>query len=271
MKKFLLAILLIPLGLTCSEHIQPMPPPVKVVSLSPTVTQLILYLDGADRLCGRSSACYFPEVSHLPVVGDMGRPFPEAILQSRAGLIISDARHPGANWRIFRRCGVQVEFPDTGNIDSLPANLRKLGKLLQLPGAEKKADEVAGKLAQLRGQDNGERIKGVILFGTAPLITCGKDSFISGAMELAGVENIAADAGNGYFILSPEFLHRENPGVIIIVGVPENIVRHDLRSGLLASLPAVRQDRVIFVDGDRWSKLTPEIIDAAADLRRQLW
>ena len=71
----------------------------KVASLSPTVTQLVIYLGGSDRLCGRSSACYFPEVSHLPVVVDMGRPYPEAVLQSRAAWVISDARHPDANWK----------------------------------------------------------------------------------------------------------------------------------------------------------------------------
>ena len=242
----------------------------KVASLSPTVTQLVIYLGGSDRLCGRSSACYFPEVSHLPVVGDMGRPYPEAVLQSRAAWVISDARHPDANWKILQRCRISLFFPDTGNIDALPGNLRKLGKILAIPGAEAKAAAVENRIAALRRSASEKKVKAAILFGTAPLITCGKDSFISGAMELAGVENIAADAGKGYFILSCEFLYQANPEVIIIIGVPENIARKDLEAALLRSLPAVKKRQVIFVDSDKWSRLTPEIIDAAEKLRRHL-
>ena len=88
----------------------------KVASLSPALTQMVLLLDGGSALCGRSSACYFPEVSGVPVVGDLGRPFPEAVLQSRATVVICDTLHPEANWAILQRCGVKIERFTTANI-----------------------------------------------------------------------------------------------------------------------------------------------------------
>ena len=270
MKKLLLIALCIPLGLACSDCI-PVFSGGKVVSLSPSVTELVIFLGGTDRLCGRSSACYFPEVQHLVAVGDMGRPFPEAVVQSGARLVICDVKHPEANWKILQRCRVETEFLDTGNIDSLPDNMRKLGKLLNIDGAEEKAALAEEKLDHMHRRSAGEKLTdAVILFGTAPLISCGKESFITGAMELAGVKNIAADAGSGYFILSPEFLHQKDPQLIIIAGVPENIARHDLGSGLLNSLSAVKNDRIIFVDVNKWGKLTPDILDAAENLYRRL-
>jgi iron complex transport system substrate-binding protein len=242
----------------------------KVVSLSPTVTQLILYLNGADRLCGRSSACHFPEISSLPVAGDLGRPFPEAVLSTGANIVISDIAHPEANWDILRRYKVQVKLLDTSSISRLPENIRIIGHLLKNPDAGKTAAELEEKIFRMRKAVPAKTIHAVILFGTAPLITCGRKSFITDAMKLAGIENVAENAGDGYFIVTPEYLYRSDPEVIIIIGVPRKVADHDLKHGLLRSLPAVKNNRIIFADPEKWSRLTPDILDAAESLRLKL-
>lgn len=261
MKRLILTLLFLPLLISAAE---------KIVSLSPTVTQLILYLDGADRLCGRSSACSFPETASLPVAGDLGRPFPEAVLSTGGKTVISDIAHPEANWDILRRYKVQVQLLDTSSISRLPENIRIIGRLLGNPDAGKIAGMLEQKITRMRKAIPEKTVKGVILFGTAPLITCGRKSFITDAMKLAGIENVAGNAGNGYFIITPEYLYRSDPEVIIIIGVPREVAGHDLKHGLLRSLPAVKKSRIIFADPEKWSRLTPDILDAAENLHREL-
>ena len=243
----------------------------KVVSLSPAVTELIIYAGGADRLCGRSRACeIIPQVRHLPVAGDLGKPFAEAVLRSGATLVVSDARHPAAGWDVLRRCGVKVEILPAEKLDDLPGNLRKIGSRLDCPAAEPLADGIEKKLGDLRNSVPGKKFRGLIVFGTAPLIACGQETFISDAARLAGVENIAGNAGTGYFILSPEFLISAAPEVILIIGVPKAAVKEFFSRELYRNIPAVRSGRIIVLDREKWSRLTPVILDASRELRQQL-
>ncbi len=243
----------------------------KVASLSPALTQMVLLLNGGASLCGRSSACYFPEVSGIPAVGDLGRPFPEAVLQCGATVVVCDTLHPEANWAVLQRCGVKIERFSTANIAELPGNLRRLGRLLgRESAAENLAADVENKIAALRAELPAQRVRTLVVFGVEPVISCGADVFISDVLALAGADNIASGAGAGYFILNAEYIYRENPDLILIIGIPENAVQAAFRHGLLRRLPAIRQNRMIYLDADAWSRLTPEIIDAAIQLRHRL-
>lgn len=258
MKK-LLYLLLLPLSLSAGE---------RVVSLSPAVTELVIYAGGGRYLCGKSSACRMAGVRHLPIVGDLGKPYVEKVLKCRATLLLSDVRHPHANWQLLRRCRVKTEILPTEKLSDLPGNLQKIGKLLDLPEAKVKADNLSKKIAILRENRPARSHKAAIIFGVSPLISCGKNSFISEALSFAGAENIAADAGRGYFIISPEYLCASEAETIYVIGVPERIVRQYFSRPVFRMIPAVKNSRIIFLDEEKWSKLTPATIDAAEKLQR---
>ena len=259
--KRILFILLFPLILSGQE---------KVVSLTPAVTELILYAGGKNLLCGRSSVCDFPETQHLPVAGDMGKPFAEKVLSLKPTIVISDARHPQANWELLKRCGIKTGFLPGKNLDDLPENIRKLGVMLNLPDAEKKSLLLAEKIAGLRKTVTADRERSVILFGVSPLISCGKESFIGEALKLAGAENSAAAGKNGYFILSTEEFCRLEVQTIFIAGVPEKLVRDFFSRPLFKEIPAVKNNRIIFLDENKWCRLAPGIITAIEVLRNTL-
>ena len=257
MKKLLFALLL-PLTLTAAE---------RVISLAPAVTELIIYAGGQDLLCARSSACNFPETRHLPIAGDMGKPFAEKVLSLKPSAVISDARHPQGNWELLQRCGIKTGFLPGKNLDDLPGNIRKLGTVLSLPDTGKKADILAGKIAHLRKTVPAAPVRSVVLFGVSPLISCGKDSFISEALLLAGAENSAAAGKKGYFILSMEEFCKLEPQMIFIAGIPEKPVRNFFDHPLFRQIPAVKNNRIIFLDENKWCRLAPGIITAIENLR----
>lgn len=253
--------LLLPLFINAAE---------RVVSLSPAVTELVIYAGGKGQLCARSSACTMPEVNHLPVAGDLGLPFVEAVLKNRATLVLTDIYHPQSQWDLLRRCGVKIELLDNRQIDSLPGNVRKIGSLLSLPDAGNLASALQNRITELRKSRPAKPVKAVIVFGVSPLVSCGKDTFISAAMELAGVENAAASAGQGYFILTPEFLLAAAPEYIFVIGIPETVVQEFFNRGIFRNLPVVRQKKIIILPADKWSRLTPELISAIGELRTLL-
>ena len=260
MKK-LLFILLLPLTLTAAE---------RVISLAPAVTELILYAGGKDLLGARSSACDFPEIRHLPIAGDMGKPFTEKVLSLKPSVVISDARHPQGNWELLQRCGIKTCFLPGKNLDDLPENIRKLGSVLNLPDAGKKADILAEKIANLRKTAPADPVKSVVLFGVSPLISCGKETFISEALLLAGAKNSAAAGKKGYFMLSMEEFCKLEPQMIFIAGVPEKIVRDFFAKPLFRKIPAVKNNRIIYLDENKWCRLAPGIVSAIENLRLSL-
>ena len=243
----------------------------RVVSLSPAVTTLVAAVGAEDQLCGRCTACTMSRFSHLPVAGDLGKPFTESVLKCRATLVISDITSPQSNWEILRRCKVNVEMLPSRRMRDLPENLRRLGVLLDV---RERASALAGalekKLDALEKTPVRRRIRAAVIIGVSPIISCGDGSFIADAVKLAGAENIAAGAGREYFILSPEFLVSAEPEVLLLIGVPEKSAREFFRSAAFRGVPAVRENRLIFLDADTWSRLTPPLVDACQTLRRSL-
>ena len=257
-RKFLF-LLLFPFVLTGAE---------RVISLSPAVTELVIFAGGKKYLCARSSACNSPGTAHLPIAGDLGKPFVERVLSCRGTLLLSDAKHPQANWELLRRCGVKTVFLPTEKLSDLPENLRKIGKLLNLPETETQARELSRRISELGKNRPAKSHKAAILFGVSPLISCGKNSFISEALEFSGAKNIAANAGKGYFIISPEFLCSSGAETIYVVGVPRTVVQRYFSRPVFRMIPAVKNSRIIYLPEENWSRLTPATISGAEKLQR---
>ena len=106
--------------------------PVRVVSLSPALTDAVILIGGVKQLAGKSSACNAPETENIPVAGNMGNPDVEKIIRLKPDYVISDTRHPGGRWQLLSLAGIKTVFLPGEKLSDFPDNLRKLGKLLAL-------------------------------------------------------------------------------------------------------------------------------------------
>lgn len=225
------------------------------VTLSPGATEAVITAGGAAQLRGRSSACLMPEVRHLPLAGDFGVPNVEKILRTRATMVITDTRASGSGWRLLRRAGLEVVLLRNERIADYPANLRLLGEKLRCRKiAEAAARRYESAMAELRRTKSPKPLRVLILFSASPPVTCGSGSFIHEAVEYAGGINAGADRATGYFAISPEKILRHSPQVIICAGVPENLVRQYFAKPVFRCLPAVRHNRFVSVDADRFCR-----------------
>lgn len=251
--------------------------PLRIVSLSPAVTETIIYSGGVPFLCGRSSCC--DKLTHLPVAGDLGRPFVEPVLNLQPGLVISDARYPGNEWQTLQKLNIKTLFFKGENLDDLTGNLLLLSKL---PGLEKSAaaaaEKIQQKLTDLRKTPPEKRLPALIVFGINPVISCGEKSFITEAMALAGLNNIcngyAAGKINGYFVLNIEFICKTDPEVILWCGMSKqdrkNAEKFFFEKKEFQKITAVKNRRIIFLDPAKFCRLTPQLIDEIINLRLRL-
>ena len=243
----------------------------RVISLSPALTDAIVEIGAADLLCGRSSGCDAPGTKKIPIAGNMGYPNVEKILLLRPDYVISDTRHPGGNWKFLSRQGIKVLFLPGESLGDYPANIRKLGKILAREnGAEKVAKKYEEKIAELRTSIPANPRRVLIVFAVPPVISCGKQSFVNEALKLAGAANICGTVERSYFTVSTEYILKSAPEVIITTGVPETLVKKYFQRPEFRMVPAVKEQNFIAIDPDEFCRAGHKLPEAVARLKRQI-
>ena len=240
---------------------------IRVASLSPAVTEMVLSLGCRDLLAGRSSACDQAEVREIPVVGDLGRPFVEPLLQTGARVVLTDMLVPGPQWDALKKFGVSVVVFPAKKLSDLPDNLRRMGRIL---GCEARAEALARsmteELAALRRTPPPRRVRTLVVLGLPPVVSCGKGSFVTDALALAGLDNIAVSASEGYFILSTEVIHRADPELIVSF-VPEAATVQYFSRSEYRGMSAVKARRFRYPPIEELCRLTPKLPAALRRLR----
>lgn len=195
----------------------------RVVSLAPSLTELVFALGFGERLVGRSSACdYPPGVRSAPVVGAFGRPNWEAVQGVRPDLVLmTDVEKPGFV-RLLEEADIDhLRLPCESWPELLHAALRLGEALGDAPAGERFArelrarrDALAGAMAEARRGRAPPRIY-VEVWGD-PLTTAGGRSFLTDLVDMAGGTNIGASLGSAYASVSAEWVIQQDPEIILL-------------------------------------------------------
>jgi len=253
----------------CSRAPVPAPGGIRVVSLAPSLTEIIYAIDATNELVGRSSACKYPAaVTNVPIAGDFGVPSLEAIALCKPQLLLTVDLAEQNSTRAIERLGIRHERIPCSSLDDIPRAIRTVGKLLHRePVAEKLADDFATQLAALRAQPAPAHRPRVFLevWGD-PVMTAGKQSFVNELIALAGGENVAGDVNRDFYQISPEAVLARDPEVVILLeaGHPDVAAR----SGW-AQLSAVKSNHICRdLDRDLLEIPGPRVLQAVEKLRR---
>jgi len=200
----------------------------RIVSLAPSVTEMLFAIGAGDQLVGRTSACNLPEAAlRVPVTGAFGRPSLEVIASVRPDLVIdADLSNQDGGNKLSTTGGFRRETISCKTPDEIPSALHKLGRLT---GHEERADSLAlsisNGLANFRlNADKGNNKKRVYLeIWDSPLWTGGSESYISALIAYGGGRNIGDVVRKEYFEISPEWVIRQNPEVIACMYMAKNI------------------------------------------------
>ena len=250
-------------------------PPQRIISLVPSVTELIFGLGGQDRLVGVTDFCDWPvEAKRKPSVGGMISPSLETIVTLRPDLVVAT---------------------DSGNRQETFAQLDRLRIPVFLVHANRLAEvrDVTARLGVLTGRETAvaplverfdARIRAVAAAVAAaprprvlyvlwpePLIVPGRDAIVTELIGLAGGESITANERSDYPRYSIEAAVAHAPEVILLA-------RHGTGSGPMArdkwdrlvSVPAIKSGRVHAVDGNLMHRYGPRLADGVEQLARAI-
>jgi iron complex transport system substrate-binding protein len=244
-------------------------PPARVVSLAPSITEIVYALGAGDRLIGVCAQCNYPDAAaRLPRVGGYLVPSVEAVIGVRPDLVIA-VPSPGNREAVqaVERAGVRVLVVHDRTLDDLWTTMRSIAGALGLPErGETLVGEVGTRLADVRARVAGLPVRRVLLVvDHHPLVVAGGGTLQDELLGMAGGTNVAADAGTVWPTLALEMVVERAPEVIIDAAMGTEEGGRELFAGL-TTVPAVRAGRIIPLRADVLFRSGPRVPEAAAAL-----
>lgn len=250
----------------------------RLVSLAPNLTEIVFAVGAGDRLAGRSDACDWPPAARrLPVAGGFGRPAAEAILALRPTCVLTTDLEDERSLAPLRRAGIAHHRIPCRRLDDIPAAMRAVGRLAGREEAgEEAAARLAAEIARLRAAAAAATNAPTVFveIWDDPLITAGRRSFVAELVALAGGRNLGDELDAGYTAVSPEWVVRRDPEIILCLhaagGDAAALRRVAARPGW-RHLRAVREGRVAGdLDPDLLLRPGPRLPEGVAILRRKI-
>jgi iron complex transport system substrate-binding protein len=171
----------------------------RIVTLAPSLAELVFAAGAGDRLVGVSAYSDFPpSVTALPLVGDAFTIDQERLALLHPDLLLAwESGTPAHIVDELRQAGYRVEVIRTRSLDDISATLIRIG---ELAGTQEQAREVAAEftvaLQDLGGRNRDtESIRVFYQVSKRPLYTVGPDHYASELIALCGGRNVFEDVG----------------------------------------------------------------------------
>ncbi len=204
----------------CARNTRPREemPGVRVVSLAPNITEIVIAIGAGDALIGRTSACDYPPdiVKDIPVIGGFGTPSLDALIRAGPSLVLDVDLEDERIGNMIEQLGVKRARIKCAALDDIPSAILSVGELLdRRESAALLADTISSRVAELRERKGDGPSVYVEIWGD-PLMTAGRGSFVSDLVALAGGKNIGDEiTDKEYFSVAPEWVIARDPEVII--------------------------------------------------------
>ena len=190
----------------------------RVVTLAPSLTDVVLALGAGDRLVGVSRFDERPEVARLPRVGGFVDPSVEAVMSLRPDLILA-LPGPGNRRAVetMGELGTPVLLLPLGTVAEVLAAERATGKALgRAEQGEALARELESTRARIRERARATRpVRVLLVYGFEPLVVAGPGGFADELLSDAGALNVARDAASPYPVYSVERALQRRPELIL--------------------------------------------------------
>jgi iron complex transport system substrate-binding protein len=248
-------------------------PPARIISLVPSVTEILFTIGSQGRLVGRTDFCDYPaEARRKPSVGGMLAPSLEGIVSLKPDLVV--ATPAGNRHETFDQIGrlnIPVFLVNPITVSDVLDVMGRLGRLTERPeAADRAVATMRARIEAVTTRVSGRpRPRVLYVLWPDPLIVPGRGALVSELIALAGGDSVTADGGPGYPRYSTEAALARNPEVIVLASHGSE------RSPLvlakwerLGQVPAIAAGRLYTMDGNLMHRYGPRMVDGLERLAR---
>jgi len=240
-------------------------PPRRVVSLAPSLTEIVFLLGRDGSLVGVTRYCNVPAAaSGLPKIGGVSDPDVERIVALSPDLVLCTTDgNPRDKVRAIEEMGIPCFAVAPQNLEAVFTAIERLGVLLGAADRGRAETEALRRRARLAipSRRDADTPAALFVVSTVPIIAAGVGTFMDELVRLAGGRNAAARFSGRYPRLSVEGLVAARPDVIFVAGMA-GVERFPPEVTRWKEVPAFRDGAVITLDGDLVTRPGPRLVTA---------
>jgi iron complex transport system substrate-binding protein len=261
---------------------QPSATPARIVSLVPSVTEMLFAIGAGPRVVGVSSYDRQPpQIAGMTRVGGLLNPDVERIFTLRPDLVVVYATQDDLRAQLARARIAEFAYSNT-DLGGVTVTMRQLGKRLGVDAqANRAADDIERHLAAIRSRMAGRgRPRVLLVFGREPrslrnIDASGGIGFNHDMLEVAGAVNVLADLRRAAVQITSESILKLAPDAILDLHYGDQLPSLDRRAernvwNQLPAVPAVKTGRVYLLLGDEFVVPGPRIANATEKIARAL-
>lgn len=246
-------------------------PYTRIVSLAPSFTQSLYYLEAQDNLVGCTSYCEAAKGDNKEIVSSAVKANVEKIISLKPDLVLASGLTNPKDTELLKKVGIKVEvIYSPKSFQEICDQFIRIGELVD---KTEKANALVGESKRTiqeiveKNKHNTNR-KMFFQIGANPLFTVIPNTFMNDYMTLLGIKNIAGDLTQG--TVTREFVIANNPDYIFIatMGI---VGEEELKTwNRYSSLKATKKKQIYIIDSDIACQPTPVTFVQTIVLMNQL-
>ena len=243
----------------------------RIVVLDPATVEMIYMLGAEDKIVGvanleRSKVWPEEKVAKLESVGTFIKPSLERIITLKPDLVITSALTDDNLNNGLKSNNIESKRIQANSIEEIFTNFLEVAKML---GKENEANKIIAekkaKLEEIKKIATGNK-KGLFVMSASPLMVFGNDNLPNDIMKLLNIKNIAENQKGRNPIVTPEFIIKENPDIIItLLPNPSQIVATNPQ---LKNVNAIKNSKFIVVNSSQILRGSPRTIDQIEEIAK---
>lgn len=246
----------------------------RIVSLCPSLTELVYDLGAGDALAGRTKFCIHPadRVEAVEKVGGTKNPKIDRIVELAPDLVLmNEEENRVEDAEALKAAGLRVHSSMPRTAADTAAMVRSIGIATQ---RSREAEPIAADIERRADRVRRDAVKYppvryACLIWREPIMTVNDDTFIAGLLSLPGGDNVFAARDDRYPVISAQELHDADPLRVFLPNEPFPF--QDKHADELAAQSGLPRDRFRLADGELLSwhgSRTPRGIDYAEKMLR---
>lgn len=247
-------------------------PPLRIVSLAPSVTESLFAIGAGDLVVGRTEYCDFPaEVESLPTIGGFAASSisVETILDLEPELVIGGSTYQAEVIDALESARINAFIIQPASVEEIFDSLQLLGMVtdrqegadILVEDMQSRIDAVAEIVSTIPEE---ERLTVFFEVWHEPLMTTTLQTFLGELIQIAGGVNIFAGIEEDYPAVSAEQILEADPDVILgpsSHGDQLTVEVISSREGW-GDLTSVQNEAIYLIDGNMISRSGPRIAEA---------
>lgn len=244
----------------------------RIVSLCPSLTELVFDLGRGDDLVGITKFCVHPadKVGAIEHVGGTKDPRVRRIVALAPDVVLlNEEENRVEDAEALAAAGLRCHTSLPRTVEETAAMVRSIAEALERPAeGERIARDIEARSARVRAAAAGqEPVRWAYLIWRDPWMSVNRDTFVDALLAQAGGVNVFAHEHERYPTITPDDIAVRKPDVVLLSTEPFPFqAKH---ADELARLTGLPRERFRIADGEYLSwhgSRTPDGIDYAADL-----